>query len=974
LGGARDIRLRSRHLVDELHNDSRDQPVAWRGGRQGQGAGGQGTPAPVVADAPPPVLIAVDNSAPAVAPPAPPADLLARSSRQTDDGEDWAALLAEWAPPDASHPAPPPALFNAVRPPDALIEDVAPPAVIDLDTESTHTQLQFSATPHSFAPVSAAAVQPVAAASPAEMAAMELLLAEPLNREIVAAYLTQTGAALPTLGDGATAQNLVARYGADLAGRLQQLSNALAGVRRSYLQAYDVAAQADGVFDAEQFTLQYAQGRSLAQRAFAALHPPEEGRSSALTVSTQYAESDTTTIHLSGGFVLDGAGLVNVQNNPNRAEQLQWQPARLTNHALLQIDPNAPPELHDPTAVWFDPNLGFVTSTGNRVFHQDWIDKAMPVVFIAVMTWATCGAAGVAGGAGVTAGTAVTGTGVSGAMAAGAAFGAVGAAYGGLVNNGRISLRDMFKGALTGAVTAGVSNSLGLNTAGVDSSTGQVTNYALRAMAITGQATLQGALQKLAGGEFKDGFTAGMASGLGAEVARHLDLQIQNSAKAGDITPEQASVLSAFSKAAKSAIVMLAHPDDPGYAFAQDFISALVQDAQSAVPPTEQVAGADEPDPRTAFGRFIPNESHDEALADVNAHWDIQPEPNGFVDLPDDQVGSGDGDPSNPSAPATDVTVVLDPVIVTGRRFNYGQALAQKLGGELEALFNEGKAIAGTAIAYAAAGLELLDIPPLKAFQGKVEAYLLAKADAGGLSEAETIIFATLYAANQVLMPVNALDFTAGIGKGISAAAVVIKAGKGVDELAQVVRADSKAVAELVQARVAQVTQQAKADGLELIAERGGSRGAWNSALNGELRPNAVYLLNNGHSYVTDGAGRVTRAEGLLDMSKADRNTWQQAAAGHAGGEGYDGGHLIATLFGGAGEKINLVPQLSTVNRGEFRVMEGEWAKAVLEGKKVTVEVTPIYSGSAKTPTEIVARWWIDGVPSQKRYPNTTGG
>jgi hypothetical protein len=118
----------------------------------------------------------------------------------------------------------------------------------------------------------------------------------------------------------------------------------------------------------------------------------------------------------------------------------------------------------------------------------------------------------------------------------------------------------------------------------------------------------------------------------------------------------------------------------------------------------------------------------------------------------------------------------------------------------------------------------------------------------------------------------------------------------------------------------------------------------------------------------------VIRADGVLDVNKADRNTWQQAAAGHAGGEGYDGGRLIATLFGDAGERINLVPQLAMVNRGEFREMERQWAQAVLEGKKVTVEVLPVYGNESGVPTEIVARWFIDGAPNQKRYFNTKGG
>jgi filamentous hemagglutinin len=157
---------------------------------------------------------------------------------------------------------------------------------------------------------------------------------------------------------------------------------------------------------------------------------------------------------------------------------------------------------------------------------------------------------------------------------------------------------------------------------------------------------------------------------------------------------------------------------------------------------------------------------------------------------------------------------------------------------------------------------------------------------------------------------------------------------------------------------------------LEVIREVPGVKGGWNDSLSGSLKPRAVYLLDNGHAYMTDALGRVTKAEGLLDVSKVDRNVYQQLIAGKVGGEGYEGGHLIATLFGGAGEKINLIPQLATVNRVEFRAMERTWADAIRAGKEVRVEVSPIYSGSSKVPDNVVARWWVDGVPDQRIFPN----
>lgn len=82
---------------------------------------------------------------------------------------------------------------------------------------------------------------------------------------------------------------------------------------------------------------------------------------------------------------------------------------------------------------------------------------------------------------------------------------------------------------------------------------------------------------------------------------------------------------------------------------------------------------------------------------------------------------------------------------------------------------------------------------------------------------------------------------------------------------------------------------------------------------------------------------------------------------------------MIATLFGGAGEKINLIPQLRGVNRGEFRTMEAEWAKAALDNKVVRVEASPVYSGSTPVPGAIDVTYWIDGARSTRTFNNATG-
>lgn len=107
-----------------------------------------------------------------------------------------------------------------------------------------------------------------------------------------------------------------------------------------------------------------------------------------------------------------------------------------------------------------------------------------------------------------------------------------------------------------------------------------------------------------------------------------------------------------------------------------------------------------------------------------------------------------------------------------------------------------------------------------------------------------------------------------------------------------------------------------------LAAKNSAEQHSKNSGQTGSLSPRTAYVLDNGHTYVTDIAGRVTYVEGkLVDFSK-DRNPYQQKCAGKSGCVGDDGGHLIASVLGGAGYRLNLVPQSSELNRGRWLKME----------------------------------------------------
>lgn len=74
---------------------------------------------------------------------------------------------------------------------------------------------------------------------------------------------------------------------------------------------------------------------------------------------------------------------------------------------------------------------------------------------------------------------------------------------------------------------------------------------------------------------------------------------------------------------------------------------------------------------------------------------------------------------------------------------------------------------------------------------------------------------------------------------------------------------------------------------------------------------------------------------------------------------GGDGGYLIASSLGGAGDRVNIVPQASTLNRGDWRAMERELAGYLAEGKRVSVKIEvgyPVSGGVRPAEFKVVAK------------------
>ncbi|MCW8021188.1 MULTISPECIES: DNA/RNA non-specific endonuclease [Pseudomonas aeruginosa group] len=100
-----------------------------------------------------------------------------------------------------------------------------------------------------------------------------------------------------------------------------------------------------------------------------------------------------------------------------------------------------------------------------------------------------------------------------------------------------------------------------------------------------------------------------------------------------------------------------------------------------------------------------------------------------------------------------------------------------------------------------------------------------------------------------------------------------------------------------------------------------------------------MYKVDGNKTYQTDSLGRVEKVESNLSLTKSDRNTHQQCIAGKCGVSGDESGHLIASIFNGPGEKLNLLPMNGNLNKGAWKSMENTWSSALKQGQMVSVKI-----------------------------------
>ena len=135
------------------------------------------------------------------------------------------------------------------------------------------------------------------------------------------------------------------------------------------------------------------------------------------------------------------------------------------------------------------------------------------------------------------------------------------------------------------------------------------------------------------------------------------------------------------------------------------------------------------------------------------------------------------------------------------------------------------------------------------------------------------------------------------------------------------------------------------------------------------LKENTTYEVN-GYKYETDDKGRIEHVEGDLYMKDGERSSLNATVEDME--ENDDRGHIVADRFNGSNRIDNLIAQDSGINRGEYKALENELAKAVDEGHDVHVEYEIYYDeeSDSKRPEEITVKYTVDGVTKSRTFDN----
>jgi hypothetical protein len=134
-------------------------------------------------------------------------------------------------------------------------------------------------------------------------------------------------------------------------------------------------------------------------------------------------------------------------------------------------------------------------------------------------------------------------------------------------------------------------------------------------------------------------------------------------------------------------------------------------------------------------------------------------------------------------------------------------------------------------------------------------------------------------------------------------------------------------------------------------------------------------ITKNDYDFDVDVLERTRRIRGQLRLKLERRSRREQRHAGKPDClPNDDGGHYIAARFNGPRERFNHFAQDRNFNRGAYRTVEDQWAKALGAGKRVFVDIVPQYKGLSRRPYSLNVVWYVDGERFSESFPNQEKG
>jgi hypothetical protein len=201
----------------------------------------------------------------------------------------------------------------------------------------------------------------------------------------------------------------------------------------------------------------------------------------------------------------------------------------------------------------------------------------------------------------------------------------------------------VLQGALAGALTAGLTGQA-TDLGKAAGSIGPVGTIALNT-------TVQGGIQALLGGSFKDGAIAGFASGLAAVAGASIGGGIDKAVKEGTMSAAEAFAARTLVRVFTSAVKALGNPDDPNHGFASALVNEVVGQAMGPAP----AAGATPPATTPTVPAPAPAPAAEAPPADEAAPPATAPAPDEPVPAP-----TAETPPADAAAPVTVTPAAFD--------------------------------------------------------------------------------------------------------------------------------------------------------------------------------------------------------------------------------------------------------------------------------------------------------------------------